>query len=125
MNVLIVDDNVMDRKYIKYLLENHLHLSPQSAKDGLEAIEKVNLQHFDLIITDIVMPNVDGIELIQYLKLNFPAINIISLSGYNPCYLQIVNKLGVDKIFKKPIETSKFIEAIESINKNKTKKALV
>jgi CheY-like chemotaxis protein len=123
MNVLIVDDNVMDRKYVKCLLENYLNLSPHTAKDGLDAITKIKYHHFDLVITDIVMPNMDGIELIQYLKINYPFIDIISISGNNPCYLEIANKLGVDKIFTKPVDLSKFIEVTRLILQNRTNTA--
>lgn len=60
MKILVVDDNIMDRKYIKYLLENHLNISPDTAKDGIEALKKVKSSKFDLVITDVVMPKNGG-----------------------------------------------------------------
>jgi len=123
MQVLIVDDNVMDRKYIKYLLENNLQLSTKTAKDGLDAINKLKETHFDLVITDIVMPNIDGIELVQYIKSKYPLTNIIAITGNNPYYLQIVNKLGVNQIFAKPVDNSQLISLVDKLLKKHTNSA--
>lgn len=123
MQVLIVDDNVMDRKYIKYLLENNLQLSTKTAKDGLDAINKLKETHFDLVITDIVMPNIDGIELVQYIKSKYPLTDIIAVTGNNPYYLQIVNKLGVNQIFAKPVDNSRLINLVDKLLKKHTNSA--
>lgn len=123
MQVLIVDDNVMDRKYIKYLLENNLQLSTKTAKDGLDAINKLKETHFDLVITDIVMPNMDGIELVQYIKSKYPLTDIIAVTGNNPYYLQIVNKLGVNQIFAKPVDNSRLINLVDKLLKKHTNSA--
>jgi two-component system, response regulator YesN len=115
MQVLVVDDNVMDRKYIKYLLENNLNISPKTAKNGIEALEKIKTTSFDLIITDIVMPVIDGFELIKQAKLIAPKTKIIAMSGNNPYYLYIINRLGIDNIFTKPIDTNRFINSVTSL----------
>ncbi|MBN2486595.1 MAG: response regulator [Bacteroidales bacterium] len=123
MHILVVDDNIMDRKYLKYVLENHLHYTPKMAKDGQEAINKLKNSHFDLVITDIVMPNVDGFELIQYIKSNCPSTSIVAITGKNQCFLQIVNKLGVPKTFTKPVEPSRLVEHINHLFKSLSKSA--
>jgi CheY-like chemotaxis protein len=121
MQVLIVDDNVMDRKCIQFILEQHLHLPSKIAKDGLDAINKIQKSHFDLVITDIVMPNVDGIELIRYLKSKYQQTKIIATTGNNPYYLQIANILGVDQYFTKPFDTEKITTYLNSLLKQYSK----
>lgn len=118
MEVLIVDDNVLDRKYIKYLLENNLNISPVTAKDGADALKKVKAKKFDLIITDIVMPNIEGIELIEKVSHISSKINIIAVSGNNPYYLYILNKMGIENTFTKPIETDEFLNTVKNIEQN-------
>jgi YesN/AraC family two-component response regulator len=104
MQVLIVDDNVMDRKCLFNILEENFQIKAKMAKDGSEAIEKLKSNHFDLIITDIVMPNVDGIELSRYAQANFPTIKIIAITGNTPYYLIIAKMFGVEQVFEKPID---------------------
>ena len=115
MRVLVVDDNIIDRRLIKYTLLNHLNICSEVAKDGFEALEKVQVNHFDLIITDIVMPKMEGIELINQVQSISPTTKIIAVSGNNPYYLYIVKKLGIDSVFTKPLETNKFIERVKTL----------
>lgn len=115
MKILIVDDNIMDRKYIKYLLENNLHISVKTAKNGVEALEKIGNTSFDLLITDIVMPVIDGFELIKRTKAISPETKVIAISGNNPYYLYIINRLGIDNIFPKPIDTTSFLKSVTKL----------
>jgi two-component system, response regulator YesN len=115
MQVLIVDDNVMDRKCLFNILEQNFQIKAKMAKDGSEAIEKLKSNHFDLIITDIVMPNIDGIELARYVKANFPDIKIIAITGNTPYYLIIAKMFGVEQVFEKPIDEQAITNYISSI----------
>jgi YesN/AraC family two-component response regulator len=123
MQVLIVDDNVMDRKYIKNLLENKLNIEAKTAKNGVEALEKIKISDFDLIITDIVMPVIDGFELIKQAKQLSLKTKIIAMSGNNPYYLYIINRLGIDNIFTKPIDTERFLGSVSSLLQIQNKSA--
>lgn len=116
MNVLIVDDNILDRKYIKHLLKEKLNIKSDTAKDGADALEKIKVKEFDLIITDIVMPNIEGIELIEKVSNISPKTNIIAVSGGNPYYLYILNKMGIANTFTKPLKINDFLNTVESIN---------
>ncbi len=124
MEILIVDDNVLDRKYLKYLIENHTGFSPVTAKDGEDALKKIKRREFDLIITDIVMPKIEGIELINQINHISPGTEIIAVSGENPYYLYIVKKLGIKRVFTKPIDANKFLACVRSIEKNRPRKVL-
>ena len=129
MQVLVVDDNIIDRRFIKYTLLNHLNISAETAKDGLEALNKVKEQHYDLVITDIVMPKIEGIELINHIQSISPGTKIIAISGNNPYYLYIVKKLGIDSVFTKPLDVDSFIDRVKKLIfpsklKSKTKQTL-
>jgi two-component system response regulator YesN len=115
MQVLIVDDNIIDRKFIKYSLLNHLGISAETAKDGLEALNKIKQEYFDLVITDIVMPKIEGIELINRIQTLRPSTKIIAISGNNPYYLYIVKKLGIDSVFTKPIDIERFVSRVKAL----------
>ncbi len=118
MKVLVVDDNILDRKYIKYLLENNLGIKSETAKDGLEALNKIKSHHFNIVITDIVMPKIEGIELVEQIKNISPDTKIIAVSGSNPYYLYILNKMGVEDTYTKPIDTHLFLENVKTINQS-------
>ncbi len=115
MSVLVVDDNILDRKYIKYLIENNLGFETHTAKDGVDALIKLNQRPYELLVTDLLMPNMEGIELIERVDDLYPNIPIVAMSGGNPYYLYIIKKLGVDLIFTKPIDTYKFLNTIQRI----------
>lgn len=122
MEILVVDDNILDRKYIRYLLENQIGIIPTTSKDGEDALNKIKKHKFDLVITDIVMPKIEGVELINEIKTINPSTPIIAISGENPYYLYIVKKLGIEMVFTKPIDTDKFLHGIRKIlNLNKEK----
>lgn len=125
MEILVVDDNILDRKYIKHLIENHIGTSPSTAKDGEDALNKIKKNTFDLVITDIVMPKIEGIELINHIKSICPSTNIIAISGENPYYLYIVKKLGVEMVFTKPLDTDKFLKGVQKILNSRPQKILL
>lgn len=60
MKVLIVDDNPLNQKYLHFSLRNYYEL--HTANNGLEAVEKIEKEHFDVIIMDLLMPVMDGAE---------------------------------------------------------------
>lgn len=124
MEILVVDDNILDRKYIKYLLQNNIGITPMTSKDGQDALNKIKRISFDIVITDIVMPKMEGIELIENIKSISPSTTIIAMSGENPYYLYIVKKLGVEQVFTKPIDTDKFLELIRKTLISKPQKVL-
>jgi len=72
--ILIVDDSKMLRDMLKYALVDGGYSDVTEAVDGVDGLNKANGTHFDLIITDINMPNMNGFELIEHLR----AISIYS-----------------------------------------------
>ncbi|MBP1667777.1 MAG: hypothetical protein H6Q21_143 [Bacteroidetes bacterium] len=113
-NILVVDDNQMMRKLIKNLFPGE-EFEITEATNGMEGLDFVKQNPVDLIITDIVMPKMEGIELIMNLRRDFPKIKIIAISGGKPYYLYMAKKLGIDGIFTKPLNHQSFLQAVKRV----------
>ncbi|MBN2612862.1 MAG: response regulator [Bacteroidales bacterium] len=112
--ILIVDDNLMMRKLIRNIFADH-DFEIEEAEDGLEGLEIVRKIDIDLVITDIIMPKMEGLELIMNIKRDFPNIKIIAISGGKPYYLYMAKKLGIEKIFTKPLNIQDFLTAVKKL----------
>jgi YesN/AraC family two-component response regulator len=112
--ILIVDDNMMMRRLIRNVFRDHDYAITE-AKNGLEGLKLADKNTFDLVITDIVMPEMEGIEFIMQLKKNFPETKIIAISGGKPYYLYMAKKLGIDAVFTKPLNHSDFVNTVKNI----------
>jgi len=78
--ILVVDDDAIARSLLSAALANQGH-EVEEARDGREGSALAKTIPFDLVITDIFMPEKDGIELIQELRAHDPALKIIAISG--------------------------------------------
>ncbi len=109
--ILLVDDNILMRKLIINLFSSQ-DFTVDEASDGNEGLLKLSKNHYDLVITDLIMPGMEGIEMILETKKNYPGVKIIAISGGEPFYLYLAKKLGVQEIFTKPLEKNKFISSV-------------
>lgn len=100
--ILIVDDNNINRRVLQYLLESFGH-ECKHATHGLEAIEKVQQEHFDLLFMDLEMPFLGGLEAsIRIRQLGFSG-PIICISGNTRTeHLKKVLQAGMDEMITKP-----------------------
>jgi YesN/AraC family two-component response regulator len=111
--ILVVDDNLMMRRLIINLF-NKDDFACDEAGDGKEGLEKMSDKHYDLVITDIIMPGMEGIEMIIKAKRNYPGIKIIAISGGEPFYLSVAKKIGIQGIFTKPLDHHVFFAAVNN-----------
>jgi DNA-binding NarL/FixJ family response regulator len=82
--ILIVDDNLKVRRAIRTSLENHFGFEVcGEAVDGLSAIEKTRELNPDLVLLDLVMPDINGVDVASALKEMMPELPIIMLTGYD------------------------------------------
>ncbi|SDD80695.1 MULTISPECIES: response regulator [Kordiimonas] len=79
--VLVVEDDEAVRDFVCRVLSMHGH-SLLTAHDGAEAVEQMNAHHFDLLISDIAMPVMDGISLALKVRASRPHVPIILMTGY-------------------------------------------
>lgn len=107
LNVLVVDDSSMARKHLSRVLTNIGITKLTTAINGLEAIEKIEADNFDLIVTDFNMPEMDGQQLIEYVRTEmgntFTPILMVT-SEENETRLGNVHQAGVSAICDKPFE---------------------
>jgi YesN/AraC family two-component response regulator len=100
---------------------NKLQLNFLTAYDGAEALKIIEEnQDIDLVITDINMPNMDGLELIENINNKYPKLKVIIMSAYTESeYLERAKDLGIDDYLLKPFDFIKFIELISSMEFDK------
>jgi len=89
-NILVVDDEQVMREFLADVLED---FNVDKAADGDEAIEKLRVEKYDLIITDMKMPRVSGEEVVKFAKETYPDSKIIVISGYSSLF-SVSNTLG-------------------------------
>ncbi len=120
MKVLIIDDEqtVLSGLSSIYDWEVSGFTKVQTSSSSLEAIELAEKEAFDLVITDIKMPEMDGLRLSEYLLKLQPQIYIIILSGYGEFeYAKKAISLGISEYLLKPIQTDAFEQAVEKAKK--------
>jgi len=110
MNFLVVDDNSSVRYVVSSIIKLFGH-GTDEANDGLEAIQKLRKNQYDVVITDAEMPNIDGSELCKIVKSETPGIFIIGISGY-PSFLDGLKEAGADICLSKPFSMHALEEAI-------------
>ena len=104
-NLLIVEDEKYTRnRVVKYLTEElNGCFNVVSAEDGKEALELMKKTHFDIVVTDIMMQFVNGIELAEEIYKNFKDCIVMIMSGYEEFeYAQKAIQFNVRKYFLKP-----------------------
>jgi two-component system, cell cycle response regulator len=84
-NILVVDDEQAICDILSEALD-HLGHRVETARDGVEAIQKIEDGDFSIVITDMMMPRMDGMELIEYLVKNRKGIDIIAITGHTMSY---------------------------------------
>ncbi len=121
LRVLVVDDSLMARKHIMRILSLMGIEKIFQAKDGVEAVELLKENMYDLIVTDYNMPEMDGRALIEYVRKESaqPDIPILMVtSETNETRLASIQQSGVSAICDKPFETSTVREMIQRIMSN-------
>jgi YesN/AraC family two-component response regulator len=125
--ILIVEDNRLERRLLVYILTEAFgsQIQVTQAHDGDQALEILSKSLFDLVITDLVMPKIEGIELIRKIKIQFhEIISIIAVSGKNPYYLYLAKKLGIQGIFTKPLDKDKLLNTVEKLLNIESKQSI-
>ncbi|MEM8696845.1 MAG: response regulator [Pseudomonadota bacterium] len=115
--VLVVEDNDLNRKLFCDLLRAH-DFAPEGLGDGREALSQAKAGEPDLIIMDIQMPHVSGLDLIDALKrdANLKRIPIMAVTAYAAKGdEERIRAAGAESYVSKPISVVKFIEEVRSL----------
>jgi CheY-like chemotaxis protein len=115
MNILIVDDIATNRKLLRVTLEAEGHQTFEAA-DGLEALQVMDREQVDGVISDILMPNMDGFRLCHEVRNNEKLKDlpfIVYTSTYNsPADQKLAQTVGADQYVMKPAPTETLLEAL-------------
>ncbi len=117
--VLVVEDDRAIREMCTVILEgeNYTVLKADNGKAATKVLDEES--DIDLIITDIIMPEKEGIQFIREVKRTYPDIKILAISGGGAIdakqYLELAQNLGADSILEKPFDDQDLLEAIDKI----------
>ncbi len=116
--ILLADDDHQVRNMLKLTLERQGY-EVVEAEDGVQAVRLYRPDSIDLVITDIVMPEKEGIETIMEIRSINPMVKIIAISGggrINPeDYLNWARRFGVSCTFTKPVNREQLLETINEL----------
>ena len=114
-SVLSVDDDRELRDLLHELIIDMGHIS-ETAIDGMDALEKMDDKQFDIVITDINMPRLNGVELIKRIATDFRDTDVIAMTGYQTEYNYTdIIALGASDFISKPININEFEAKIKRI----------
>ena len=117
-HILVIDDDDLLRGTLKEELERDGY-SVTAASDGRNGLASLRADPPDLVITDIFMPDSDGIELIREIRKGWPSLGIIAISGSTPDravdFLGVAGQLGVNQVLRKPFRLDAVRDAIAEL----------
>lgn len=120
IRIILVDDHSMIREGLRSFLEEDEISVVAEAKNGIDALEKLEGIEVDVVVSDIMMPEMDGIELTKQIKQKYPSINILALTMMNESY-NIKKMLGAGALgyLLKDCTQDELIQAIKTVAQGK------
>lgn len=116
-HILLIDDDAMLRDVLATALVKAGHTVVQ-AEDGRQGVKLFRAAPADLVITDLVMPDSDGLEAIVALHREWPALPIIAMSGdtaHASLYLSMATKLGARRALAKPFAAPELLQVVDEL----------
>ena len=106
--ILVIEDDKIHQRIIREILHAHGH-EVMAAEDGKKGL-RLQLDHdFDLVITDILMPGMEGIETVRELRRVHPSLKIIAISAFTAGYLEAALKFGAMEALEKPYDPDQLV----------------
>jgi len=113
MRILVIEDNPDLRDYLRLALETQQY-EVLTARNGREALGYLDGQPVDVVLTDLFMPEMDGIETIAALRKKCPGVRVVAMSGRPGVdYLAVARELGVNHTLRKPFEIDELLAALK------------
>lgn len=114
-NILVVDDEEALRSVLCAELEGEGY-QVASAIDGQDAIDIISKKEFDLVLLDIKMPNIDGFEVLKFIKEKRPQTKVVMLTGFADLKNAIESKkLGAEDFVSKPYDLVDLLTTVERV----------
>ncbi len=118
MRILVIDDDEQMRVLLRQVMEWSGY-TVDDAENGRKGMQIQRRRPADLVITDLIMPEQEGLETISILKKEFPDVKIVAISGGGrigpEAYLPAARELGADLVFSKPFDVKEFVSAVREL----------
>jgi DNA-binding NtrC family response regulator len=113
--VLVVDDEEDVRRYLVDVLVN-AGFETAEARNGREALSRLAASPFELVITDLVMPEQEGMETIGEIRKRYPNVRIVAISGaFAAKYLRMARFLGASRSLAKPVSPEQLVQTVREL----------
>lgn len=116
--ILIADNDPSVRELASEMLRSTEHAAIL-AEDGLEVLRLLDVLPVDLLVTDMLMPNMDGVEVIIAARQKHPALKVLAISDGGPVgassMLHLAKILGADAVLEKPLRLDSFLDAVTDL----------
>lgn len=115
IRILLVEDALDEALVLRAILADDLYRVTH-AQDGMSGLELFRAQEFDLVITDLNLPGMDGFDLTRELKATRPEAPVVAATGYtSPGYADAAYRAGVDAVLRKPVDSSELLRTLREL----------
>lgn len=114
LRFLVVDDNEDIRDVFCRLVERAGHLA-STASDGMDAVDIVQRESFDVMLLDLTMPRLDGVGVVRWLRAHpevAPAMRIVVVSAWAGEHRAVLQELGIENVMQKPLRIQQLTDVI-------------
>jgi len=120
-SILVIDDDAAVSRTLSLIL-TRAGYQVTTATSGRKGLELLSHDNFDLVLTDITMPELDGIEAIRRIRSDHPDLRIIAMSAGGQIdkadFLHMAEALGADRVLEKPVRSERLLELVGSVMAN-------
>lgn len=118
--ILIIEDEAAIRRVLKNILtEEEASYEVFEAENGVEGLEVLKSQQFDLVLCDIKMPKMDGIETLKHLRKDFPEVSVVMISGHGDIDTAVeCMRLGAYDYISKPPDLNRLLNTVRNALQN-------
>jgi CheY-like chemotaxis protein len=120
-SILIIDDDTAVSRTLSLIL-SRAGYEVSTAASGRKGLELLTTGAFDLVLTDIIMPELDGIEAIRKIRTDHSGLRVIAMSGGGQIdkadFLHMAEALGADRVIEKPVRSEKLLELVDAVMAN-------
>jgi len=117
-DLILIEDDVVLRHALAKLLDRH-GFEVREATNGLEGLKLMRENPATLVVTDLIMPEMEGIETIRHLRRLYPDTRIVAISAGGPigpeCYLAVAKQLGADCTLAKPFKPEQLLRVVADL----------
>lgn len=117
--IMLVEDDEIGRFAFRSLLDS-AGCEVVDVENGLEAVRKLQEIEFDIVITDVFMPEMDGVELIREIREAFPEMKVVAVSGGGGGFTaahttNMMSNLGADAVLQKPVTNKELLAVVDTL----------